>query len=193
MKKFKNYAVIAVGILTLAVAIAVINASHARAQGPQIVVKPGKNPPQPVQVVNPTLAVFDIDNARQPLHVSQTLVLTSCNTTEVLIATVPNDKRFVIEYISASGNLGGNNFFRKADVFTVVNGQGQRHYLVMNRLGNDNFSTFFAFSQQARLYADPGTLVRANATQGACSGGGILDVTISGYLVDVAQFVDITP
>src|SRR3989442_1703182 len=79
MKKFKNYSVIAVGILALLVAVALINASHARAQQAQAAkaIRPPPKPAQPVEVVNTPLAVmadvplpvFDIDNARQPFQV----------------------------------------------------------------------------------------------------------------------------
>ncbi len=195
MKKFKNYSVIAVGILALLVAIALINASHARAQQaqPAKAVGPPPKPPQQVQVVNIPLPVFDIDNARQPFQASVRLGLDNSSDLET-IATVPNDKRFVIEYISARGFLTGNGcFFNEAQLQTqVASGGVQSHYLVMNLLGTEaGTDSIFGFSQQARLYADPGTTVRARASTLFCSGG--LQVTISGYFVDVSQFVDITP
>jgi hypothetical protein len=200
MKKFKNYSVIAVGILALLVAIVLINASHARAQQaqPAKVVGPPPKPPQQVQVVNIPLPVFDIDNARQPFQASVRLNLDNSFKDLEPIFTVPNDKRLVIEYISARGLLTGNDsfcFFNRGEVRTqVANGGVQSHYFGMNRQGTQGtdagVDSIFAFSQQARLYADPGTTVRAEAEQVTfCKG--TLDVTISGYLVDVAQFQEI--
>lgn len=197
MKKFMMYLLATSGVAILALTITGLNARHAAAQQITVAVPgPTPRPPTPVDIVQSdiTLPTFDIDNARQPFQASVRLNLDSGKDLET-VATVPNDKRLVIEHISARGFLTGNNcFFSSGEVrTTVANGSVQSHYLVMNLLGTEaSTDSIFGFSQQARLYADPGTLVRAEAEDiSFCTGG--LQVTISGYLVDVAQFVDIQP
>jgi hypothetical protein len=193
MKKFKMCLLAASGIAILAFTITLLNTSRAGAQ--QAVPRVTPKPPTPVDIVQSdiTLPTFDIDNARQPFQASVRLALDNSVDLET-IAMVPNDKRLVIEYISARGFLSGNGcFFNEAQLQTqVASGGVQSHYLVMNLLGTEaGTDSIFGFSQQARLYADPGTTVRARASTLFCSGG--LQVTISGYFVDVSQFVDITP
>jgi len=79
MYQFKNYALAAIGVVALALAITLVNTKRAGAQQTEAIARPPAKPASPVEVVNsPTvyiagtpLPVYDIDNARQPFQAVQ--------------------------------------------------------------------------------------------------------------------------
>lgn len=180
MKKFKNYVLAATGVVALALTITLMNTNHAGAQQavtPQAIAPPPQKPPKPpsqVEVVNPVLGVFDIDNARQPFQISTQLGSSF---------VVPADRRLVIEYVSirAHGALGG---YLAANLETSVNNVITLHELGFAPSQQTNINSYFA-SLPVRIYADPGTNVSASANS---SGGPTGTLTVSGYLVDVSKF-----
>lgn len=200
MRKLKMYLVGASGLAVLALSITLLSSSGAGAQqaeaqqAPQAKQPPPK-PPTPVDIVRSdiTLPVFDIDNGRQPFQASAHSVMAGATNGDFqTIAFVPAGKRLVIENISANGRVPAGQPFLNLHISTnVANGGSKAHYLVMSQQGSVGNTTWFAASQQVRLYADPGTSVTFSVFRVAAGPEGVVDVTISGYLIDVAQFEEI--
>src|SRR6476469_6120988 len=110
MDKLKNYALAAIGVIAVALSITLVTTKRAGAQQAEAIARPPAKPASPVEVVNvPTvvvgntpLAVFDIDNARQPFQTFDGFTLTPNGPNgkfDQLLITVPNGKRLVIEQI----------------------------------------------------------------------------------------------
>jgi hypothetical protein len=103
------------------------------------------------------------------------------------IATVPDGKRLVIEYVSATGAITPADkkiihFFLE----TKVAGVDADHVFVPFATGRDYQSGYanYAGGQRVRIYADPGTGVFAGAFRNTSTGRGDVSFKVSGYLTD---------
>jgi hypothetical protein len=205
MYKFKNYAFAAIGILALVLAITLVNTKRAGAQQTEAIARPPAKPASPVEVVNTPsvfvaglpLPVFDIDNARQPFQTSAHLFLPNGGAEASggnLVARVPDGKRLVIERISANGvsfPANSNLKFTLISISTSVNGAQVEHDLAWNNEGLFGGNTWFQIMNQSlRLYADPNSTIAYNVNRNSNQLQSDFKITLSGYLVDVAQFQD---
>ena len=200
MYQFKNYALAAIGVVALALAITLVNTKRAGAQQTEAIARPPAKPASPVEVVNsPTvylagtpLPVFDADNARQPFQVDQ-VGFASINgqiNASGVMAHVPDNKRLVIEQITAIG-LSPNGRIVNAGLETTTGGVTAHHDLLVVDQGVSASAYLYQnVSQQVKLYADPGTNVRAYFERNDNRNSATLYFGFSGYLIDVAQFKD---
>jgi len=105
---------------------------------------------------------------------------------------VPANKRLVIENVTLWFSIeldGGYPKFAIPFITTTVNSQQVKHFLATGTPRDDNEPNFprflyYVISQPTRLYADPGTLVSLGFYG---SPVGMLDGSISGYLLDITQ------
>jgi hypothetical protein len=105
----------------------------------------------------------------------------------VSVAIVPAGKRLVIEFISATGQVPAGQHVVAWQINTIAPpfGGAVHDLLVHEQPAFVNGDALFRASQQVRLYANPGSEVRALLTRDDSVGQGQFTVTISGYLVDV--------
>ena len=205
MNKFKNYMLAAIGVIAVAMSITLVTTKRAGAQQTEAIARPPAKPASPVEVVNmPTvliggtpLPVFDIDNARQPFQVDTNFDQGYNGDRAVngwTLAIVPVGKRLVIEHVSVAGNSEPSNSSQRFDKFslkTTANGVAAHHYFVWIDQGSDGDNGWNqVISESARLYADPGTPVQLSMERTTRLVYSHLQVSVSGYLVDVAQFQD---
>jgi len=121
-------------------------------------------------------SVRDVDNpARQPFQFSLLAVAPNNQ------FTVPSGKRLVIEYVSGRLSVSLGQQLESVFLFTKVNNVSVDHYFTPILTGGVTQS-IFTVSQQTRIYADPGTVIKL-FTLGAVTEFG--DLTISGYFVDL--------
>ena len=168
MYKFRTYAVAVIGILTLALAITLVNTKRAGAQQTEAIARPPAKPASPVEVVNQPsvfvaglpLPVFDTDNARQPFQIVETLDFGNGGPrgfTDLTIRDVPAGKRFVIEHISAFGNTFPSNStqkFNKLWLKTSASGVDANHYFAWSDQGSDGSNGWNqVISESVRLVA----------------------------------------
>jgi hypothetical protein len=206
MHKFKNYMLAAIGVLALASSITLVTTKRAGAQQAAAIARPPAKPASPVEVVNvpsvfiegTPLAVFDVDNARQPFQRDDALDFGNGGPRGLVdfgIAVVPVNKRLIIEHVSVAGNSFPSNSSQKFNKFslkTSVNGSDANHYFGWNDQGSDGGNGWNqVISESVRLYADPGTTVRYSMDRSTNLIQSHIQVSISGYFVDVAQFQDI--
>jgi hypothetical protein len=200
MHKFKNYTLAVIGVLALALSVTLVTTKRAGAQQTEAIARPPAKPASPVEVVNvPTvfiagtpLAVFDIDNARQPVQSGNAAFAAQNGHTTSSTDTlhVPNNKRLVIEQVTAQG-FSPNGRIVSVGVTTWVNGVPADHYLVLNDAGVSAGGFFYqTVSQQVKFYADPNTDVRAFFERNDNRNNTSMFIQVSGYFVDVAQFQD---
>jgi hypothetical protein len=100
--------------------------------------------------------------------------------------SVPDNKRLVIEQLSGSVDVSPT---ADQKVVVGVNGQVGGTYMEYFILGQDAgtagiFEQYLA-SSQMRTYAEPGNPVTVFATRNNATGGAIVNVFLSGYLVDI--------
>ncbi|HEX6625397.1 MAG TPA: hypothetical protein VF064_16910 [Pyrinomonadaceae bacterium] len=142
--------------------------------------------PASVNIVN-TPSVRDADNpARQPFQSELYLGGAASSLNFLEIAQVPAGKRLVIENVAVSGvTPTGQRVF--AGLITTMGNFIARHPLLVHAQGiNENGEAEFVISQQARIYADPGSNVTIYVRRSSTSGASVVwHATISGYLVDV--------
>jgi len=155
-------------------------------QGPTDVIV--TNTPLPI-FTNTPLPVREVATpASQPFQATAGELVGSAETIkEFTVTTVPAGKRLVIEHATAGGFFGGGNKLT-ASITTTVGSTSIAHQLVMVEQGAIADPVVFAAAQTMRLYADPGTVVKAtfgrtDPPPPGTSGG--VGMTISGYLVDV--------
>jgi len=157
------------------------------------------NPTRPVEVVNlpsnpvpvaGTVAVSNLGNiplpvrdvdsrARRPFQFA-----TSCSTTTsggcLASYGVPNDKRAVIEYVSADTFLGSSGAALRVAFTTQIGGNRVTHHLPLaEKLGGHA-----SLGETVRLYSDPGTVITFFGERLGSSDGETIFFTISGYLAD---------
>ena len=100
--------------------------------------------------------------------------------------TVPAGKRLVIQAVSISSllNTHGQKMLTAA-VQAHVNGQLEDYFMTPTFTGvSTSGRDVYVASQQATVYADGGTDVLLFGSKDSSSGGGILDVSVQGHLID---------
>ncbi len=99
---------------------------------------------------------------------------------------LPSNKRLVIEYISLRATTGNGGRFLICNLRTKVNGNWVGHSLIPTFSGSGVSHDLFVLQNQVKIYADfdLGADVSFSYTQNGGQGG-IVDLTISGYLVDL--------
>ncbi len=100
--------------------------------------------------------------------------------------TVPAGKRLVIEAVSISGLLDthGQKMLTAA-VQAHVNGQLEDYFMTPTFTGTSTSGRdVYVASQQTTVYADGGTDVLLFASKDSTTGGGILDVSVQGHLIN---------
>ena len=166
------------GVLALVSAVALLTPQTGRAQ------KGGSPTPLNVNVVNTEAAPVPVLHVSNLATQSFQRVLTSTNDE----FAVPAGKLLVIEHVSgyASNATASTCTFVDVRVRTTTQGQTASHYFVPTPTATTGGVPVFAFSQEARLYADSGTAVGLNyGKDGGTPCSPFLTVTISGHLVDV--------
>src|SRR5262245_49604671 len=175
LRVFAGGAVLAAGAL----AATSSGPAHGAPRASEVVVTNPANDPALVRIVS-----SDENPARQPFQDKKQITLPDGQCCENAFVNVPFGKRLVIEYASASGSAGGNQWFTY-EVGSTVNGETfftKNHFLPVTQQVADG-NTVAVAGQQVRIYAD-GAFVMLRASR---SGGGQATVfmTVSGYLVDV--------
>jgi hypothetical protein len=100
--------------------------------------------------------------------------------------TVPTGKRLVIEAVSISGSLDthGQKMVTAA-IQAHVNGKFEDYFMTPTFTGvNTSARDVYIASQQTTVYADGGTDVLLFGSRDSFSGGGILNVSVQGHLID---------
>ena len=100
--------------------------------------------------------------------------------------TVPGGKRLVIEAVSITGLLSthGQKMLTAA-IQAHVNGQLEDYFMTPTFTGvSTSVRDVYVASQQTTVYADGGTDVLLFASKDSSTGGGILDVSVQGHLID---------
>ena len=133
------------------------------------------------------LPVRDADPARQPFQNSASATQDEgTNGSTITIATVPAGKRLVIEFLSAVAQMPPGQHLVVCQINTIAPPfGGLTHELLINEQpAFVNGDALFRASQQVRLYANPGSQVRALMTRDSSAGQALFLATLSGYLVD---------
>lgn len=101
---------------------------------------------------------------------------------------VPSNKRLVIEYLSIRATAENGTNFIIFDLRTTVNGDEARHSVIPTYSSSGVSHDLFILQNKVRIYADSGVgsagEVRFSFSRGQ-DNSGIVDITISGYLVDL--------
>ncbi len=190
MNRIKNSLIAFGGLSLLIGAIALVTPLPTQGHGDDPV-----GPPKPVNVVNtPTVQVSnpagapvpvrDVDNpARQTVHTNVFCLANSMIGCDETIYTVPAGKRLVIEYASMVAEIPVGQV-ASWTISTFVGGRLERHRFPQTppSVAFNNVNATES-GQQVRIYADPGTNVKAGGIPN--SGSGPFTFTISGHLVDV--------
>ena len=201
MNRIKN-ALIAFGSLSLLIgAIALVTPRPTQGQAGDPV-----GPTKPVNVVNTSsepvpvtgtinvgnfgsspLPVRDVDNGRQPFHVTDTILIAIGEDNDSkTVFTVPAGKRLIIETITARAVLEGVDTPNIIDVLTTVGNKLAFHELLVTKQGQTlTGGSAFVGTHYVRAYADPGTDVVFRFSRSDITKDGAAAVTISGYFVDV--------
>ena len=143
-----------------------------------------------VNVVNTQTApalVRDVDNgARQPFTATATSFVWGNGIFDapINITAVREGKRLVVEQVSVIAIMEpASNQKVFAWIETTNGATVSKYYFGGNDLGGDPQQ--FIASSQLRSYADGGTVVRIVTHRTSAMGAGRVDVTLSGYLVDL--------
>jgi len=143
-----------------------------------------------VNVVNTQTApafVRDVDNgARQPFTVTGTSFVwgNGISDAPINITTVREGKRLVVEQVSVTAIMEPVPNQKVFAWIETTNGTTVfRYYFGGNDLGGDPQE--FVGSSQLKSYADGGTVVRMVTHRTTAMGAGRVDVTLSGYLIDL--------
>lgn len=105
---------------------------------------------------------------------------------------VPQNKRLVIEHISARADNLATNDTLDLTVSTTVNGVMVQHYLgLVGPAGRPKIDGYAQASQilcqPVRLYADPGTNVSVGGSRVTRTNKALVVMVMSGHLVDAAR------
>ena len=128
--------------------------------------------------------------AREPFrHLNvYTIPSGSLNLGTTLISTVPNNKRLVIEHISARYITGVGNQ-PHSWVVSLSDNTGPRTYadITMTEQVNDASSTErkFAANEPVRLYGEPGERLTFNVVRNSANSNDGLTFSVSGYYVPI--------
>lgn len=135
------------------------------------------------------VAVRDVMDGRQPWQGFVRIELDNNlgNKQANIAVSLPAGKRLVIEQIGAVGTVRrAENDVTTAqlDVTVTSGGRWGRYPLTLNKqTGYWNADTFVGM-EQARLYADNNTNIQVYFVRNPISGDVLMDVSVSGYLVD---------
>ena len=117
---------------------------------------------------NPVFVRHAGESARQPVQVAGFVNIdngTFGTANPLILYTVPDGKRLVIEWASVGANVPAGQRITSFTFSTTAGNTGQGHRLVVYDQGTTfNCSAHFTASQQVRFYADPGTQVKGFAT-----------------------------
>ncbi len=102
---------------------------------------------------------------------------------------VPNNKRLVIEYLSIRATTPNGTRFLSFDLRTTLNGDHVSHSVIPAYSGSGVSHDLFILQNKVRIYADTnaGGEVRVSVNRSGTEESGIVDITISGYLLDLPQ------
>ena len=194
MAKSGNYLFKVVCCLILLLLPAFINVGQAvgapAATNVNVVNTPNVNVGTPdVNIINlpqSPVPVREVNNpAIQPYQVAGTHLFSPPESGAVItLYTVPLCKRFIIEYATAQGQLPMGAKLQ-GFITTTVGGVTAQHQLVMIDQGVMSGSQLFAAAQPMRVYADPGTDIKADVGRDPDTGGGGVGITISGYFIEL--------
>jgi hypothetical protein len=145
------------------------------------------------RVNNPASApvwVRDVNEARQPYHAHFQFTINpeSYGWSGVTALTVPNGKRFVLEYASFRMTVPQGQSSQDGPTIQVTNrGQSVEYHLPPATYSGSllDSSYIYVSSNPVALYADPGTPVGVGASRSGLSGTAYVKVSLSGYLVNV--------
>ena len=135
--------------------------------------------PVPVTVTNPALAVTDAEAARQAVSASVILTGPVFSAPEGTLYTVPANKRLIIETVNGIGNRRDANSYT-IELDTIQGGELRQTFFTLL----PSTAPYPAFSQTLRLYADPGSQVRAFASSDGRATP-FVGLSLSGHLVDL--------
>ena len=204
MSTLKNRLLAASGFVILVVGLMFTSPAPSNAvPGPQdvIVINPAAMPVPTaaqgtttisgnVNVTNTMAApvpVFSLGEAIRPFHAFANSTQSGTNVSTVDVATVPAGHRLVIEFVSMVGQVPPTQHVEILQVTTSTDPVGGvSHQLLVNAqpaavIGD----AIFRASQEVRLYANPGTTVRALFRRNSSVGDATFGITISGRLVPV--------
>jgi hypothetical protein len=202
MSRLKNHLLAASGFAILVVGLMFTSPAPSNAvPGPQdvIVVNPAAMPVPTaaqgittisgnVNVTNPMAnPVFSLGEVIRPFHAFANSTQSGNNVSTVDVATVPAGHRLVIEFVSMVGQVPPTQHVEILSVTTSTDPVGGvSHQLLINAqpaavIGD----AIFRASQEVRLYANPGTTVRALFRRNSGIGDATFGITISGRLVPV--------
>jgi hypothetical protein len=137
-------------------------------------------------VDHPVPVTSSDDPARQAFAFFKNDSWDSGDDSHSVVFTVPAGKRLVIQAVSIQALLDPNGQqLITAVVQAVVNGQIEDYLMAPIFTGKATIGlNVYTVSQPTTIYADGGTEVRAGAAKSGFSGGGALNVSIHGYLID---------
>ncbi len=100
---------------------------------------------------------------------------------------VPSNKRLVIEYVSIRATTPNGSKFLSFAISTTVNGENVRHHVIPEYSSSGVSHDLFILQNKVRIYADTefANSVGVSVNRSSPEESGIVDVTISGYLVDL--------
>jgi hypothetical protein len=149
-------------------------------------VTPSVNVKNAVRIGNPAASPVFVRNVDDPVHqpiqIPGGIIFDSNGTANHPVFPVPAGKRFVIEYVSARVQLRPGQILDQFEIWTTAGGM-LPHFMIATPQGNTGVSLV---SQPVRFYADPGTLISIFVRSTIQKAVGSGNLTLSGYLVDVA-------
>jgi hypothetical protein len=150
------------------------------APGASVGLDPAQNTVQVASSEAAPLLVRNVGGSvAQPVHAEKLVTLDECcNNAQETIFQVPEDKRLVIEYVTALAIVPAG-VKTQLNIFTTVNNERVRHFVACIPGGGEN-----SISLPTRLYARPGSDVTIQLVTQGSAGSGVLKGTISGYLED---------
>ncbi len=118
----------------------------------------------------------------EPFHSNVEIIMSNGSGGQNGFVSVPKDRRLVIEYLSGEGFLpsGQKMLF---GIICTVNGNSARHYFGTHTIGKFGAPDYYWFSEQVKLYADPGTTVMLRADRDIAKQEATARISLSGYLV----------
>jgi hypothetical protein len=147
---------------------------------------PGVNVKNAVRIknlpANPVFVRNVDDGAHERIQISGAINFDSTGTVNHPVFPVPEGKLFVIEYVSARVQVQPGLIVDQFEIWTSAGGN-LPHHMIATPHGKSGVSLI---SQPVRFYAGPNTMVSIfvrSTTQKAVGSG---NLSLSGYLVDVA-------
>lgn len=158
-------------------AIVLVSAAAAHAQSPVNVVNLKS---EPVPVIN-------INDAGEPFNKTAIIIQQAgTNVSQVDVATVPEGKRLVIEFVSFISEVPAGQRTIMFNLSTNI-GTGNVFFpLTVNaQPASADGDPIFRTAQSLRVYANEGTKVKAELGRNTNAGTATCNIYISGYLIDV--------